>query len=248
MLYATYSEGFRSGGGNAVRSNSVLPRGFDSDFLTNYELGSKNSLLDGALQVNAVAYHMVWEDIQVSVEDPQPQVYALGIVNFPEAEIDGIEVDFQWLPAEGWELSGTGAWLDAKLSKTSTQYGVTAVEGSQLPLAPEWKGSLGAQYSFPAIIWGGEPYVRVDYSYNGNSLNSLGGLESLIVSPPPDKQAAYSLLDFTVGLEAEGWSAQFFVDNVTDERAEQFYSNRWGKKRLSINDPRSFGISVRRNF
>ncbi len=248
MLYATYSEGFRSGGGNALRSNSVLPRAFDSDFLTNYELGAKTTWLDGALQLNAVAFHMVWEDIQVSVEDPQPQVFSLGIVNFPEAEIDGFELDFVWLPAEGWELSGTGAWLDAELSQTSTQYGVTAVEGSQLPLAPEWKASLGAQYTFPAVLFGGVPYLRLDYSYNGESLNALGGLESIIVSPPPDEQQAYSIIDFSVGLEAEGWSAQFFVDNLGDERAEQFFSNRWGKKRLSINDPRSFGVSVRKNF
>ena len=41
MTYATYSEGFRSGGANALRANSVLPDDYDPDKLKNYELGLK---------------------------------------------------------------------------------------------------------------------------------------------------------------------------------------------------------------
>ena len=32
------------------------------------------------------------------------------------------------------------------------------------------------------------------------------------------------------------------------KRAEQFFNNRWGTSRLSINPPRSLGVSFRKNF
>ena len=46
MTYATYSEGFRSGGTNALRASSVLPDSYESDKLKNYELGFKSTWLD----------------------------------------------------------------------------------------------------------------------------------------------------------------------------------------------------------
>jgi hypothetical protein len=36
--------------------------------------------------------------------------------------------------------------------------------------------------------------------------------------------------------------------NIDDERGEQFYSNRWGRERLSLTRPRTIGFQVRRYF
>jgi hypothetical protein len=38
------------------------------------------------------------------------------------------------------------------------------------------------------------------------------------------------------------------VDNVWDERANLFLSNRWAVQRQSINRPRTFGLQFRYHF
>ena len=62
-------------------------------------------MLYEVITLNAAVYHMVWEDIQIQANDPN--IFTLGIVNFPEAELDGVEAEFSWLPARGWDISGT---------------------------------------------------------------------------------------------------------------------------------------------
>ena len=52
-----------------------------------------------------------------------------------------------------------------------------------------------------------------------------------------------------MGLDAEQWSSTLYVTNITDEVAEQFYNNRWGsRQRLSINKPRTIGLTLRWKF
>jgi outer membrane receptor for ferrienterochelin and colicin len=149
-------------------------------------------------------------------------------VNFPEAEIDGVESEFQWLIAEDWEFTSSVAWNESEISKTSTLFArsnfpFTVVEGTPLPLSPELKVSAGLQYTLPFTLWGTRPYLKLDYSYAGESYNSVGS-EAVIVGAPPQRQDDYALVDFAAGLD------------------------RWGKRRLSINDPRAFGVSFRKNF
>lgn len=253
MAYFTYSEGFRRGGSNPVRRLSILPGSFDSDELENFEVGAKTQWLDGRLQINAAAWTMTWNDIQVQVSDPQPGIFAFGFVNFPEADINGFEASFAWLPAEGWDIQGSVGYTDAEIAQTVTLFEelgapLTANEGDQLPLAPEWKTSLSLQYTFPRELLGAQPFVGFDYAHVGDSINSLAGIEAAIFAQGPTPQGAYDIGDFRIGLEGEMWNAQFFIENLWDERAEVFFNNRYIFQRQSINQPRTFGVSVRRRF
>ena len=105
-------------------------------------------------------------------------------------------------------------------------------KGARLPLTPDWSASLGLEFRPGGRILDAEPYARFDYAYVGDSVNSLEGIESVVSDNPAETQAAYSTGDLRVGLEAESWTASLFVDNLWDERAEQFLSNRWAKQRL----------------
>ncbi len=248
LVYFTYSEGFRVGGSNPVPGRSNLPRNYDSDTLTNYEVGAKTQWLDSSLRFNFAAYHMEWDDIQVQVEDTQSAVFATGFINFPSAEIDGMEASVAWIPADGWDISGTLAYNNAEISETSTQFGLTVENGTPLPLTPDWKGSLSVEYAVPHTLFGASPFVRFDYSYTGESVNALEGAEAVIGGFPVRTQDSYQIGDFSAVLEGELWSATLFVDNVWDERAELFFNNTWTKTRLSMNQPRTFGVRFRRWF
>src|SRR6185295_16320367 len=62
LVYATYSEGFRVGGSNPLKQQSILPREYQSDELKNYEVGLKSEWLDNSLRFNLAVYYMQWED------------------------------------------------------------------------------------------------------------------------------------------------------------------------------------------
>lgn len=255
MFYVTYSHGFRSGGGNGSKRTSGIPNEYDSDLLKNLEVGAKTAWLNERLRLNVNAYKMVWEDIQVQVEDPNPFVFSLGIVNFPEAEVDGFEIDLAWAPAPGWNLSGALAYNDAVISESASLdflgYTLDVAEGSRLPITPDWKASLSAEYTFRQRALGAVPWLRFDFSHTGESVNALGGLEpivSLDTDPPVTVQEPYQTGDLSMGLDAEVWSATFYIDNVWDERGVTFVNNRWAERRFGVIRPRTFGVTVRRSF
>ncbi|MEZ5503563.1 MAG: TonB-dependent receptor [Halioglobus sp.] len=254
LTYATYSEGFRSGGTNALRANSVLPEDYDPDKLKNYELGLKSEWFDSSLRFNAVAYHMQWNDIQIQVNDPT--IFSLGIINFSQAEIDGFESEVTWIPAAGWEINANMAVINAQISENNTIYTpdgeqlIAQVDkGTQLPIAPKKKGTISVQYTFQRQLLQAEPFVLLEWAYVGDSVNSLDGTESIIFTQGATDQPSYDLGNLRMGLDAPQWSATLYVTNITDEVAEQFFNNRWGTpQRVTVNKPRTVGSTCGGSF
>ena len=66
--------------------------------------------------------------------------------------------------------------------------------------------------------------------------------------PAPSRLTPTRPGDIRFGLEGEHWSGSFFVQNMSDERAVTFRSNRWAEPRLSILQPRTLGLQFRYEF
>jgi outer membrane receptor protein involved in Fe transport len=258
MVYFTYSEGFRRGGGNGGRRGSIFaaegPFGsFESDTLINYEVGSKNTSMSGRLQLNATYYYMQWEDIQIQTEDPQPLIFATGILNFPQADIQGVEADFSFAATNNFTLSGSIGYNNAELAETATLFPGTdaertAVEGTRLPLMPEWKTSVTGRYNFDGSVLGARPFVLGTWTYNGDSLNSLAGIQASIAQAGPRTTPSYNIVNLRAGLEGDDWSLAFFINNATNEFAQLFYSERYTQTRATVLPPRTFGLTYRKDF
>ena len=263
LLYATYSEGFRRGGANSARPQSVFgppndlfpaPAGtlnaYSSDTVENWEIGAKTEWLDNSLRLNISAYWMTWNDIQVQAEDPQPTLFTLGIVNFPQAEINGVEVWFSWLPDAQWNIEATLGYNDGELSKADTLFAdseapIVVPTGTQLPIVPDLKAHVNVTYSFPTLWMNAEPYIMARFTHTGESVNSLAGIESSPFLSPVVNQDSWQTLDLQFGLESQNWAVSLFVDNLTDEKAQLFFNNRFAQQRLSVNQPRTFGVNFR---
>ena len=98
LLYATWSEGFRPGGIN----RNPFVGDYESDFLTNWELGWKTQW-GGSLQFNGAVFFEQWDDLQRAFPG------ANGITqvdNAPSAEINGAEM--QLLVGGDRQLPGVG--------------------------------------------------------------------------------------------------------------------------------------------
>ena len=258
MVYFTYSEGFRRGGANGGRRGSIFsasgPFGqYESDTLKNYEIGSKNTFMNGRLQLNATYYHMQWEDIQIQTEDPQPLFFTVGILNFPQADIDGVEADFNFAATENLTLSGTLGYNKAELAEDATLFPGTGSErtasaGTRLPLMPEWKTSLTGRYNFDGSLFGASPYALGTWTYNGDSLNSLAGIQASIAQTGVRVTPSYNIVNLRFGLEGDDWSAAVFINNAFNEYAQLFFSERYTQTRATVLPPRTFGITYRKDF
>ena len=104
MFYATWSRGFRPGGIN--RRAALQP--YDSDFLTNYELGWKTTF--GPVRWNGAVYHQIWKKFQFAFlgENSLTQIQ-----NGRDARINGIETDVNYVRG-GLTLTAAAAYTDAK--------------------------------------------------------------------------------------------------------------------------------------
>jgi len=188
--------------------------------------------------------------MQIEAVDPTANTYTAGIINFSEAEIDGFEADFSWIPAANWEIGGVLGYNDAALSEDAILFEEGdepsyAVKGTRLPMVPDWKAALTAQYNFENQLWGATPYILGVYQYQGDSVNSLEGISSTLGSNEVKSHPSYSLFNLRFGLDSLNWSVAFYVDNMFNEYGINLFNERWIKTRLTATRPRTFGINYR---
>ena len=63
-----------------------------------------------------------------------------------------------------------------------------------------------------------------------------------------DKIESWTLAGITAGVSSDGWSAELFVDNLFDERAELARNYVFDRPRVSYARPRTVGLRMIKNF
>ena len=92
MIYASYSTGVHSGGFNTGPVTiggvpTLIP--FEPEKVTAYEIGTKNTLLDGSLTFNAAVFYNRYTDLQAQTSIPNPNNPLTGVI----ALVQNIGVD-----------------------------------------------------------------------------------------------------------------------------------------------------------
>ena len=111
LVFGLVSTGWKNGGSGSP--GSFKPTRFKPEEVTAFELGTRNTFLDGRVRLNVTAFYYDHEHLQFTYEDPTP--FAGGTWTIPETEEYGIESEFNWLVADGWQLDGMLAWQDGKV-------------------------------------------------------------------------------------------------------------------------------------
>ena len=201
---------------------------------------------------------MEWNDFAIQVEDPQLNVFQLGYVNLPTAEIQGVEAELTYLVNDAWQIDATIGYNDAEIpddtvltlvNEETQEVFTRAIEGgARLPLTPDWTASLGIEWRPRGNLLNAQPFVRADFAHVGEVVTNLAGFESVIGQAGVSTQDAYETGDLRFGLEGATWTGALYIRNVWDERATTFRSNRWAVPRLSIIQPRTYGIQFHYDF
>lgn len=246
LLYATYSEGFRPGGfnrGGGVYSLNLdfptVETTYDTDDVVNYEFGWKTRWMENRLQFNGNIYFIEWTDMQVSRFDPENVSILTFIENSADSEIRGIEGDVAWAATENLTLNAAFSYNDTELTSVSAQIVELPDEGAQLPLTPEFQGTVRARYDW--FAGGFNLFTQVAAQYAGDSYSSL-------IVQEREKQDSYSTMDLSAGVARDNWRARLFVENATDERAELFINSQDNIRRINTNRPRTIGLNLSVDF
>ncbi|MEO0981705.1 MAG: TonB-dependent receptor [Pseudomonadota bacterium] len=114
LIYASYSRGFKSGGFNPpVDPNLIsgVPETFDPESINAYEIGTKNTLLDGTLQASLAGFFYDYNGLQVG------RIQARTSINENvDARIWGLEGEFVWSPVEDLLFNLTASYLNTEIT------------------------------------------------------------------------------------------------------------------------------------
>ena len=225
---------------------------FKDESVDAWELGFKQSLLDGRARLSATVYRSELKNLQVT---------AFNGINFivgnaAELIVQGVEVEGQWKLTSELEIGLSANYLDHEYASfpgapcTIAEGALVAVcskdlTGKRGAYAPEWSGtfyvdfvrSLGANWNLFA-------HIDVNYKddmYLGNDLD-----EAL-------HQDAYVKIDSRIGvMSADGaWNISVFGRNLTDKRT--FTSGldaplTGGIKAAWVEEPRVLGLQAMYRF
>jgi iron complex outermembrane receptor protein len=186
MAYASYSQGFKSGGfDQRVFPPLAATPQYQSEKATTYELGIKSQFLDRRLTVNADIFDTEYSNLQVQVFTGVAPVTE----NAAAARIEGAELESKYAVGAGWFLEGSVGYLDPKYTKINSDANEITLN-SKFERISTWtlNGSLSKSVEFGD---GSELSARADASYRtGFYMDALNS--------PELYQKAYALLNASV--------------------------------------------------
>lgn len=275
-LNAGISKGFRLGGVNdplnaglCTASDRALFGGYQSykdESLWNYEVGVKARR--GGNTFNVAGFYNKIDNLQVTLD--AGSCSSRIVFNVDKAHSSGVEFELGLNPAEGLTLNLSGSVTDSKFD-TTLPGALTAAtgirDGNRLPSVPRFQVTASGSYDFPltaslngfvnaSIQHVGDRYTQPADQEN-NPRTFVHGLPFLGAPASASttlnlKLPSYELANISAGVEREdGLTITAFINNLTNENARlSFDRERGGRARLgfAVNQPRTYGISVRKTF
>ena len=243
LLYATYSEGYKSGGWNGENALSIadVQAGFSEEFADNHELGIKSRWLDNRLQLNAATFLAIYDDQQVQQlvrEGNAPPSYQIANA---DVEASGLELEFVFMPLESLILSGSYGYLNSEFVSDLAVDGEN-LKGNKTQRSPENTFNLGTEY-VTELNELGELSLRLDYRWQDEFFFDNDNNPLTLVD------AQYSLDASARLISASGrWEAKLWGKNITDELNVASVSEIFGTVFAGYQAPRTFGLTGTWNF
>jgi iron complex outermembrane recepter protein len=251
LAYASVSTGYKSGG---LQDGGLH---YGPETLINYELGTKNTLLDGAVHFNNSVYFENFKDFQFSAPVTNPDgTHSLATSNAQGAKVYGVESELAAKITKDDTVQVSMAYLHTKLGYLlagSNDYSLPTcpdpkitsclnVDGHRMPHSPT--GSMQVQYEHAFhFADGGKLSPRINLHYESASYLSVFNLGD------GDTQKAYARTDLGLRYEAaKQWYVDAYVQNVSDGRIKTNAQNSFGTWQSQYMPPRTFGVNMGYEF
>jgi outer membrane receptor protein involved in Fe transport len=273
-LYATYSEGFRRGGANALPlagAYATVPgfQTFQPDFAKNYEIGIKGSMLDRRFQYSADVFRI---DLLGFQFDGENFSYFPAVYNGKGARSQGVELELRASLSRNTEMTAGYNHTQSKVTQTFELFdypvyatipslggnGQTAplfngpiTAGTKLPGVPADTFSLSVDHTLSLSRMGwdaGSLKFHIDGAYR-SSTNA-----TILTSTPFNWTIPANFSGNARAILATGGPMAYdiFVNNFTDCACYSGGQNIQATPNFArdryVARPRTYGLSVRYNF
>lgn len=237
LLYASYTEGFKSGGfgsfalvdsnGDSVGGGEVdvsqadgyRPNTFAPEVADSYEIGYKDTFLDGGMNFSLNAFYYDYKDLQVVVADGG----AASVQNVGKVKSQGLEGSVTTQLGENFDLFVALSWLDSEATELQSICGLPdpdGCEGSSLFWAPDFSGAAVLNGYFN--LGQGEIKASLDATFESERGGGWEGLSSTMIP-------SYQEYSFRVTYISPGsWMVGAYVENFTDEFTYDGLNNNGG--------------------
>ncbi|MGQ0529469.1 MAG: TonB-dependent receptor [Panacagrimonas sp.] len=215
QLYASYAQGYKSGGYNAI-SFSGEDVDFSEETARALELGLKGQALNARLRYALAVHHTRFQDLQVLAFNG----VFFDVTNAASASSEGLEMELQWATPWPWlSLSGSLGLLDARYddyrdAPAPVAQGIGArqdLSGRRIAFAPRSTAALTPSVDIPwrTLRLG----AALDLLHQGMQFTDTD-------LDPATRVAAHSRIDARASLAAAdaAWSLSLGASNLTDRR------------------------------
>jgi len=247
MVYFSAAKGFRSGsvqGQNQVDDAAAMgittSTLLGEDSLWSYELGTKWSLAEGALTVDAAIYHTQWDDVQLQFGTAA----SVANANAGDAEITGLDLGLNYAtPIEGLTLQLSGninrsQWVRVEAAVAAALPGLE--KGGTLANAPRRSATVATSYntSLDGIGWEDvEAIAHLSLSHMRPQLEVTTGESTHEVND----------LSLRLGIVTNQWELTLFGENLLDQDKPSALSNYTEAPQQRLY-PRKIGLNAKYQF
>jgi iron complex outermembrane recepter protein len=244
LVYATYAEGFKSGGIQYANGDPTLAsQSFDPERLTSYEVGIKSRFLEDRVQLNASTFFYEYEDQQILNVINVNGVPTGFTENAGSSELKGLDLEIQAALTPQLTGSLNYSFLESEFTEFDSISGAD-LTGNELPRTPRNSIKAGLSYvndldSLGELVLDLH-YAWTDEYYFDESNVDYASQESVGIW---DVSATLDLLDDDI-------SVRMFCSNCTDEitftNFTVFSDGSGGNAKTSYG--RRIGLEVKKTF
>ena len=242
--YGSIAKGTKPGGFNAEVLGSDVPPSeqqrlagfvtYDEEEAWNFEIGTKRTMLDGRMTLNAALFFIDWDEQQLTSAEPftntdgDPDTTTL-VTNIGQTEIMGLEVSLNAKLTEKLDLAVAYGYTDAEIKQQcDVEYGGfvgadpgacdqvrfpggASVAGNRTPNSPEHNGNVSLMFAQPINMGNNlEFFARGDFLYESTRYAQVYNLA---------ETGASSRVNLRTGIQNDNWTASIWVKNLTDDDA-----------------------------
>ncbi|TAL72837.1 MAG: TonB-dependent receptor [Rhodanobacter sp.] len=255
LLYARYAEGFLSGGFNAeAQTASQVTSPYKPEKAKTLEFGSKNTLLGGAMRLNADVFYNRTTNLQQIVFTAQGAA-ASNVLNVGRSHTYGFEGQLQWRATNDFDMGLNYSYMKGKFDKYM-QLGKNIANNQSYAMLPRHILSLTA-HDVLLRTSNGTLGASLDYRFTSGYYRYT--YQKVVVNPAQavagnTRIKAEGILNGRIAFSDMQWGkvsgeVALWVNNITNKSHIDNYIDfgpGFGNLRLAYyNMPRTYGVTVR---
>ncbi|MEO6316648.1 MAG: TonB-dependent receptor [Chitinophagaceae bacterium] len=265
--FATYSTSYKPIGVNVaglptVNNQPALDLAvIKAENVQHYELGIKTTLTKD-FTFNLSLYNTSIKDYQTNVQSPEIGVNRGYLANAEKVRVRGVEADANLRAGTHFTLFSAVAYTDARYIKFTNaplpleETGLTVngqqvafkdISGGKLPGVSDWAGSLGGEFTTPAVFLGSTTrfFIALDTYYRSDFSSSPSPSAYLNID-------GYALVNARTGFRVtNGLSTFIWARNLLNKNYHEqllVAGGNAGQYASVLGDQRTVGVTIRYSF